>query len=141
MPLQEFQFTTPRLVAVSKTKPVCSIVDAYGEGQRHFGENYVQELVDKATDEEILSKCKDIKWHFIGSLQTNKVNKILSFPNLYMIETVDSEKLATKLNSGWAKTESTDDPLHVMIQVNTSAEEGEFVIENRCQFWKSEICF
>lgn len=66
-----------RLVAVSKFHPKESIVQAYTLGQRVFGENYVQELVDKANDADILSQCPDIKWHFIGHLQSNKVNKIV----------------------------------------------------------------
>lgn len=83
-----------QLVAVSKTKPVEAILEAYEEGQRHFGENYVQELQDKANDELLLEKCKDIKWHFIGHLQSNKVNRVVKLPNLYMIETIDSQKMA-----------------------------------------------
>lgn len=66
----------PTLVAVSKTKPPIQIVEAYSVGQRHFGENYVQELVEKGSDLEILEKCPDIKWHFIGHLQRNKINKV-----------------------------------------------------------------
>jgi uncharacterized pyridoxal phosphate-containing UPF0001 family protein len=62
-----------RLVAVSKTKPVECIRAAYACGQRHFGENYVQELVAKAGDETLLAHCPDIRWHYIGTLQTNKV--------------------------------------------------------------------
>jgi len=57
----------PRLVAVSKTKPVEAVLEAYAAGQRHFGENYVQELLDKAP------RCPaDVRWHFIGQLQSNK---------------------------------------------------------------------
>jgi len=67
------------LVAVSKTKPVEMILDAYSVGQRHFGENYVQELVDKGSSKEILENCNDIKWHFIGHLQRNKINKVTLF--------------------------------------------------------------
>lgn len=81
-------------MAVSKTKPIETIIEAYNAGQRHFGENYVQELVDKANSLEILENCKDIKWHFIGHLQTNKINKVMKLPGLYMIETIDSEKMA-----------------------------------------------
>lgn len=100
------------------------IIEAYNAGQRHFGENYVNELVDKANNKDILEKCKDIKWHFIGNLQTNKVNKILPLPNLYIIETIDDEKLAAKVNTNWPKYGSPDVKLNVMVQVNTSAEEG-----------------
>ncbi|XP_030759221.1 pyridoxal phosphate homeostasis protein-like [Sitophilus oryzae] len=119
----EFQDVTPRLLAVSKTKPVEDIIEVYNAGQRHFGENYVQELVDKATNPEILEKCKEIRWHFIGHLQNNKINKILPLPNLYIIETVDSEKLASKLNQSWPNFRNSDSKLNVMIQINTSGEE------------------
>ena len=72
------------LVAVSKTKPATDIQAFYDEGQRDFGENYVQELVDK---EPVLPK--DIHWHFIGHLQSNKVKYIAPF--VHLIHGVDSE--------------------------------------------------
>ena len=62
-----------QLIAVSKTKPVKMILEAYSSGQRHFGENYIQELVEKSADQEILEKCPEIKWHMIGPVQSNKV--------------------------------------------------------------------
>lgn len=74
------------LVAVSKTKPVEDILELYQLGQRDFGENYVQELVDK---EAVLPK--DIRWHFIGHLQSNKVKYIAPF--VHLIHGVDSENL------------------------------------------------
>ncbi|KAH9643468.1 hypothetical protein HF086_017249 [Spodoptera exigua] len=113
----------PRLVAVSKIKPASLIVEAYEHGQREFGENYVNELAEKASDPLVLEKCKDIKWHFIGHLQTNKINKLLGSPNLYMVETVHSEKLADNLNKQWPKFRKNDEKLPVMVQINTSAEE------------------
>ncbi|XP_064602325.1 pyridoxal phosphate homeostasis protein-like [Liolophura sinensis] len=113
--------TKPRVVAVSKTKPVQMIVEAYQLGQRHFGENYVQELVEKSCHPEILEKCKDIKWHFIGHLQKNKINKVLGCNNLFLMETLDSEKLAHNLNNTWEKMEKAES-LNVMVQVNTSQE-------------------
>lgn len=120
----------PTLVAVSKTKPIDLIIAAYEEGQRHFGENYAQELEEKASNSIILEKCKDIQWHFIGHLQSNKINKVLCLPNIYMIETVDSQKLATQLNKNWPKFGSPGSKLNIMIQVNTSAEEGRSVSAN-----------
>ena len=66
----------PQLVAVSKTKPVEMIIEAYSTGQRHFGENYVNELVEKSKHPEILQQCPEIKWHYIGHLQNNKINKV-----------------------------------------------------------------
>uniref|UniRef100_A0A1B0CUS6 Pyridoxal phosphate homeostasis protein n=2 Tax=Lutzomyia longipalpis TaxID=7200 RepID=A0A1B0CUS6_LUTLO len=118
------QTEKPYLVAVSKTKPAELVVEAYSAGQRHFGENYVQELVEKSHNPELLEKCKDIKWHFIGHLQSNKVNKVLAVPGLYMIETVDSVNLATAINKAWEKfrKEETEN-LKVLVQVNTSAED------------------
>lgn len=112
----------PRLVAVSKTKPKELILIAYENGQRHFGENYVQELVEKGNDDEIIQKCPDICWHFIGHLQRNKVSKVVSVPGLYVIETVDSTKLATTINDAWKKLDISK-KLKVMVQVNTSFEE------------------
>ncbi|KAK0183224.1 hypothetical protein PV327_001285 [Microctonus hyperodae] len=117
----EFGNNIPRLVAVSKTKPPNLIIDAYENGQQHFGENYVNELVDKANHPDI--KIKDIKWHFIGHLQRNKVNKVLAIPNLFMVETVDTEKLASTVDSAWQKYRKQDDSqLKIMVQVNTSGE-------------------
>lgn len=73
---------------------------------------------------KILSKCPEIRWHFIGHLQRNKVSKVLSVPGLYVIETVDSEKLANAINDGWKKLNKTT-KLKIMIQVNTSNEKGQ----------------
>jgi pyridoxal phosphate enzyme (YggS family) len=107
----------PRLVAVSKTKPNELLMEAYNAGQRHFGENYVQEMVTKAAE-----LPKDINWHFIGHLQSNKCKQLLSVDNLYLVETVDSAKLATKLDSVWGEF-NRENKLNVMVQVNTSNEQ------------------
>ncbi|XP_078358532.1 pyridoxal phosphate homeostasis protein-like isoform X1 [Oculina patagonica] len=117
----ELPRTAPRLVAVSKLKPADCIIEAYEHGQRHFGENYVQELIEKSNNPKV-QELKDIRWHFIGHLQTNKCNNIVGVPNLFMIETVDSAKLASTLNSSWSK-QNKPQPLNVMVQVNTSKEE------------------
>ena len=115
----------PRLVAVSKLKPPEAIIEAYEAGQRNFGENYVNELFEKSNNPEILEKCKEIRWHFIGRLQRNKVNKLLGATNLYVIETVDSEKIATALDNAWPKFKKNDNSkLKIMVQVNTSKEKG-----------------
>ncbi|KAL4149772.1 hypothetical protein QTP88_003639 [Uroleucon formosanum] len=111
----------PRLVAVSKTKPIEHIIGIYQKGQRHFGENYVQELISKSSDVELLEKCPDIKWHFIGHIQKNKVSKVLMVPGLHVIETIDSEKLAKAINDGWKKL-NKESKLKIMVQVNTSNE-------------------
>lgn len=116
----------PLLVAVSKTKPVDLILDGYSVGQRDFGENYVQELIEKANDAKILEHCREIRWHFIGHLQSNKINKIVNLPNLYMVETVHNAKLAESLNKAWekVKAEKPDkSKLNVLIQINTSGED------------------
>lgn len=115
-------------MAVSKIKPVPLIIEAYEAGQRHFGENYVNELADKAHNAEILGKCKEIKWHFIGNLQSNKVNKLLGSPNLFLVETIDSFKLADNVNKQWPKFRKVDDEkLKIMVQINTSGEKGKYV--------------
>lgn len=122
---KELKGDKPLLVAVSKTKPVDLIIEAYSIGQRHFGENYVKELVEKSQHPDILAQCPEIKWHFIGNLQNNKITKVLKLPNIHMIETVDNQKLATNLNTAWEKIEiENKQPLRVLIQINTSGEEA-----------------
>lgn len=106
-----------KLVAVSKTKPCDAIMDAYSCGQRHFGENYVSELVEKYQ-----RLPAEIQWHFIGHLQSNKVSKLIrSCPNLYMIETVDSQRLANKINTSLSTVEKNT-RLKVLVEVLTSGE-------------------
>eukprot|EP01035_Chromulina_nebulosa_P023005 gene23005-29804_t len=106
-----------QLVAVSKTKPIENIQTLYDNGQYHFGENYFQELVDKAE-----KLPRDIKWHFIGHLQSSKASKLIrSVSNLFVIETIDSIKLAKKLQLA-CETVGRD-CLYVYIQVDTSLED------------------
>lgn len=112
-----------QLVAVSKTKPVSLMLEAYEAEQRHFGENYVQELVSKAPD-----MPDDVKWHFIGGLQSNKAKVLVSIPNLYVVESVDREKTAAALNKAVTAVERME-KLKVMVQVNTSGEESKFGCE------------
>ena len=88
---EELKNTGVKLIAVSKTKPIENIAEAYAVGQRIFGENTVQELVEKY---EALPK--DIEWHLIGHLQTNKVKYIAPF--ISMIHSVDSLKLIQEIN-------------------------------------------
>ena len=71
-------------------------------------------MVDKATDSELQSQCPDIRWHFIGNCQSNKVNKVAQTPNLFMMETVTSVKLADKLQKQFHDQDKT---IKVMIQV------------------------
>lgn len=109
-----------RLVAVSKTKPMGDIQTLYDEsGHRHFGENYVQELLEKA--QALKEKCPEIRWHYIGHIQSNKIKLLNQIEQLYCVETVDRIKIAKLLNEG-AKS-NRKEPLKVMIQVNTSDED------------------
>lgn len=106
-----------QLVAVSKTKSESEILELYQSGHRHFGENYVQELVGKASN-----LPADICWHFIGHLQSQKVKQLLeNVPNLYVLETVDSLKLAKKLENSLNSLSISQ--LRIYIQVNTSQED------------------
>ena len=111
----------PRLVAVSKTKPVELLRAAYDAGQRDFGENYVQELISKAPE-----MPDDVNWRFIGKLQSNKAKPLVQgVPSLAVVETVDTPKLADRLQTAVAGlTPERTAPLGVMIQVNTSPWEG-----------------
>ena len=93
---KEIQTKGVTLIAVSKTKPVEMLLEAYNAGFKRFGENYVQELVDKHEQ-----MPKDIEWHFIGHLQSNKVKYIASFVSL--IHSVDSYKLLQEINKQAAK--------------------------------------
>jgi len=113
---------TPRLVAVSKTKPKEMVIEAYEAGQRHFGENYPQELKEKSSDPEMLEKCPDIKWHFTGTVQSGNISKLVKSPNLSMVETISSSKQADKFQ-GSCKSNKVSG-LGVMVQVNTSGEEN-----------------
>jgi len=104
------------LVAVSKTKPASEIMELYEHGQRNFGENYVDELVEKAK-----KLPGEIKWHFIGHLQSNKIKQLLSVENLDCIQTVDSIKLCQKLNK---RLEEQNRVLNIYTQVKISEEES-----------------
>lgn len=104
------------LVAVSKTHPPEAIQTAYDAGQRIFGENKVQELVAKY---EVLPR--DIEWHLIGHLQTNKVKYIADFVSF--IHAVDSEKLLDEINKRAAKAERVID---VLLQVHIAEEDSKF---------------
>ncbi|MED6144495.1 hypothetical protein PIB30_016163 [Stylosanthes scabra] len=109
-----------RVVAVSKTKPVSVLREVYDSGHRCFGENYVQELVEKAPQ-----LPEDIRWHFIGNLQSNKAKLLVnSVPNLEYVETVDDEKIANVLDNAVANMGRK--PLKVFVQVNTSGETSKF---------------
>ncbi len=101
-----------RLVAVSKTRPTDDVRQAWRAGQSIFGENYVQELVEKAAEIN-----EALEWHFIGHLQSNKVKQIAGL--VTMIHSVDRLSLATEISRQWGKLESCCD---ILIQVNISGE-------------------
>lgn len=104
------------LIAVSKTKPVTMLEEAYAAGCRDFGENKVQELTEKY---ELLPK--DIRWHMIGHLQRNKVKYIVG--RVFLIHSVDSFRLAEEISKESVKKEVTTD---ILIEVNIAGEESKF---------------
>ena len=104
------------LIAVSKTKPIEMLMEAYNVGVRDFGENYVQELCEK-----IEAMPKDIRWHMIGHLQRNKVKYIVG--KVSMIHAVDSLRLAEEIDKCAAKLNVVQD---ILIEVNMGREETKF---------------
>lgn len=107
------------LVAVSKTKPIADLMEAYNAGQRIFGENYVQELVEKHQE-----LPKDIQWHFIGHLQSRKAKLIAPFVNL--IHGVDSLKLLEEISKEAKKNNRVIDCL---LQIYIAEEESKFGLD------------
>jgi PLP dependent protein len=132
---EELRSKNITLVAVSKTKPIEDISEMYELGQRDFGENYVQELADKA-----LQLPKDIRWHFIGHLQSNKVKYIAPF--VHLIHGVDSMKLLVEVNKQAAKNNRT---LDCLLQIYIAQEETKFGLNEQeldsllQEFSKSEL--
>ncbi|HVX26259.1 MAG TPA: YggS family pyridoxal phosphate-dependent enzyme [Parafilimonas sp.] len=119
--IQECKEKNVTLVAVSKTKPVEDILALYDLGQRDFGENYVQELIEK---EKQLPK--DIHWHFIGHLQTNKVKQIISL--VHLIHGVDSLKLLKEINK---QSEKVNKITNCLLQVHIAEEETKFGLDEK----------
>ena len=107
------------LVAVSKTKPIGDIQTLYDLGHRDFGENYVQELVEKQNQ-----LPNDIRWHFIGHLQRNKVKEIAAF--VHLIHGVDSLRLLVEINKQALKSGRT---IPVLLQVHIAREETKFGLD------------
>jgi hypothetical protein len=105
-----------KIIAVSKTKPVNLLQAAYDAGQKAFGENYVQEIVEKHTE-----LPSDIEWHFIGHLQTNKVKNIAPFVSY--IHAVDSEKLLREIDKQAKKNTRI---IHCLLQFHIADEESKF---------------
>ena len=110
----QFQRENVRLLAVSKTKPVSAIEEAIQAGQKAFGENYVQEGVEKIA---YFNQQADLEWHFIGPLQSNK-NKLVA-THFDWIQTVDRLKIAQRLSE---QRPAGKAPLNVLIQINISDE-------------------
>src|SRR5574344_1007057 len=108
-----------KLIAVSKTKPNSAILEAYNFGQRLFGENKVQELIEKYE-----SLPKDIEWHLIGHLQTNKVKYMASF--VAMIHAVDSLKLLAEINKEASKHNRI---INCLLQFHIAKEETKFGLD------------
>jgi pyridoxal phosphate enzyme (YggS family) len=104
------------LVAVSKTQPAGAIREAYAAGQRDFGENYVQEWREKA---EALADLPGLAWHFIGSLQTNKVKYLAG--RVALVHTVDREELGREIAKRWDKAGAR---ARVLVEVNLGGEES-----------------
>lgn len=105
-----------KLIAVSKTKPVSDIEEAYATGTRDFGENKVQEL-----NEKYPASPKDINWHLIGHLQRNKVKYIVD--KVYLIHSVDSVRLAEQISMDAVKKNVS---VNILVQVNVANEETKF---------------
>ncbi|MCF8428882.1 MAG: YggS family pyridoxal phosphate-dependent enzyme [Bacteroidia bacterium] len=108
-----------KLIAVSKTKPVETLMEAYNSGQKIFGENKVQELVSKFEQ-----MPKDIEWHMIGHLQSNKVKYIIPF--VALIHSVDSENILLEINKQAAKINKIQ---QVLLQISIADEETKFGFE------------
>lgn len=105
-----------RLIAVSKTKPASAIREAYAAGQRDFGENYAQELVEKAAE---LADLVDVRWHFIGHLQSNKARLVARV--VHYVHTIDGKSLARELGKRVEK-EGLGERLPVLVEVNVAGE-------------------
>ncbi|MEZ4874582.1 MAG: YggS family pyridoxal phosphate-dependent enzyme [Flavobacteriaceae bacterium] len=104
------------LVAVSKTKPVAALMEAYSAGQRVFGENKIQEMVEKWE-----AMPKDVEWHMIGHVQTNKVKYMAPF--VHLIHAVDSLKLLNEINKQGEKYDRT---IHCLLQIKIAEEDSKF---------------
>ncbi len=123
-----------QLLAVSKTKPIKAILDAHQAGQRMFGENYVQEGVDKVQYFAQHHPELDLEWHFIGPIQSNKTRPVAE--HFSWVHTISRDKIAQRLNDqrpmGMA-------PLQVLIQVNTSGEQSKSGITDEQVFELAEL--
>ena len=117
--LSNLEASKATLVAVSKMKPVEDILELYELGHRDFGENYVQELVEKAAQ-----LPNDIRWHFIGHLQTNKVKQVVPF--VYLIHGIDSWKILKEIDK---QAEKNSRVIDCLLQVHIAQEETKFGLD------------
>ena len=106
-----------QLLAVSKTNPAADVLSAYGAGQRRFGENYVQEAVDKIS--ALKTECPGICWHLIGPLQSNKSRQVAE--SFDWVQSVDRLRIAQRLS---AQRPGNMRPLNICLQVNVSGEDN-----------------
>lgn len=112
-----------RLLIVSKTRPLDEIKTYYELGHRDFGENRVQDLFDRAT--ELRHDCPEIRWHMIGHLQTNKINKLFAVPNLWAIHSVDDRECVEELIKAEGRL-SHDIQLYLQFNTSHEAEKSGF---------------
>lgn len=112
--LKEIKPYSAELICVSKTRSDEEILEAYQAGIRDFGENHVQELVEKRS-----RLPKDIRWHMIGHIQTNKVKSLLE-DDIYMIHSIDSVKIANEINK------KADKKIDVLLEINIAKEESKY---------------
>jgi pyridoxal phosphate enzyme (YggS family) len=119
--INELKEKNVTLVAVSKTKPVEDILELYELGQKDFGENYVQELLEKQT-----KLPADIRWHFIGHLQSNKAKQIVPF--IHLIHGVDSFKLLNEINK---QAQKINRVINCLLQVHIAQEETKFGFDEK----------
>lgn len=109
------------LIAVSKTKPLSAVMEAYEAGARCFGENYVQELTRKIQDFETLSGGRPVQWHMIGHLQRNKVKYLIG--RVGLIHSVDTVALAEQIEREAAKRDVT---VRILLEVNAAREDSKW---------------
>ena len=123
----------PRLLAVSKKQPVGKIKALYDLGHRDFGESYVQELKAKSESDILLESCPDIRWHFIGQLQSNKLNSLINIENLVCIHSLSSYRHAVRLNK-YKKI------LSILLQINLDNSKESDSKPNRGGFKRDDLC-
>lgn len=110
------ELNNSKLIAVSKTKPIEDIKEAYDAGIRDFGENHVQEILEKVD-----KLPRDIRWHMIGHLQTNKVKDVVD--KVYLIHSVDSIKLAKEIDK---QAKKKDIIVNILLELNIAKEESKY---------------